>query len=258
MVNINTGPSHQHTPFIVDDRATSGRTIAKVDRQPVVRVFTASYTRCPSQIWVSTHAHFGAFPPSSFLHDTPSRKHTTIPRPTSSMGAGFWPSDRECGSPPNVKPTTTLFRLVRLHCLFQQSLVHLVLISIPTYQWLPSQYIRLPTVASDVTLPACMDRPDADTHILSLAIGTRTRRSDQFTRNPSWRALLPIHVQPQKWRRHSISPYRLPIDLFHQLGVLLPFVYLPHRQTDGGSTSQVVQLGAKSEGLPHHDQRVAG
>ena len=45
--------------------------------------------------------------------------------------------------------------------------------------WFPSQCIRLPIVASDVCLPACMDRPpDADMHILSLAIGTRTRRSD--------------------------------------------------------------------------------
>ena len=29
----------------------------------MVRVFIASYTRCPP--WISTHAHFGAFPPSS-------------------------------------------------------------------------------------------------------------------------------------------------------------------------------------------------
>ena len=67
----------------------------------------------------------------------------------------------------------------RPHCLSKQSPVRLMSHPIPTYQWFSSQYIRLLTVASDVCLPACMDRPpDTDTHILSLAIGTRTRRSD--------------------------------------------------------------------------------
>ena len=105
MVSINAGPSHQHTPFTVDDGAISGRVIVKVDRQPVVRVFIVSYTRCPPLIWISTHAQlprvFGAFPPSSLLQSTPSRKHTTIPRSTNPMGTGCSPSDRECASPPS-------------------------------------------------------------------------------------------------------------------------------------------------------------
>ena len=77
--------------------------------------------------------------------------------------------------------------------------------SIPTYRWLPFQYIHLPIVASDVNLPAYIDRPpDADMHIMLLAIGMQTRWSDQFTHKPFWHALLLIHVQPKKWRRQSI------------------------------------------------------
>ena len=116
MVSINAGPSHQHTPFIVDNGAVSGRAIVKVDRQPVLRVFIASYTRCPLLIWISTHAQipraFGAFPPSSFLQSTLSRQNTTIPRPSSSMCAG-WTTDcvqvTENALLHRVEATTTLF-----------------------------------------------------------------------------------------------------------------------------------------------------
>ena len=37
----------------------------------MVRVSTASYTRCLPLIWISTHAHFGAFPPASFSQKYP-------------------------------------------------------------------------------------------------------------------------------------------------------------------------------------------
>ena len=89
MVSVNVGLSHQRASFVVDEGDVSGRMVVKVDRQAVVRVFIASYTRCTPLIWISTHAQlpriFGAFPPSSFLQSSPPRQRATIPRPSGSM-----------------------------------------------------------------------------------------------------------------------------------------------------------------------------
>ena len=68
----------------------------KVDRQPVVRVLIASYTHCSPLIWISTHAHFGAFSPSSFLQST---RRCNIPQPRGH--AARWVRDRRHGLCPS-------------------------------------------------------------------------------------------------------------------------------------------------------------